>query len=230
MILQNLVLRHAIQKVQCLNKNDMLRIFANIGNLILICNLILFIRDFRFQNKGFKIFTFYLGIIFSIQLGSKILVNLHYQNLYLSHFYFIGQFIMLSFFYKNLFKEALQKRMVNIGFVFCLLVLGIQYGLAPSLLFKFNLFEIFITSFLLIIYAAFHFYNMLNSKKEFYYINMGVLLYLFGSIVLFLAGNLMATLSPKINKIPWILNAILFIVYQIFIFVEWRKSCHKVTR
>lgn len=227
MILQNLVLRHAIQKVQCLNKNDMLRIFANIGNLILICNLILFIRDFRFQNKGFKIFTLYLGIIFSIQLGSKILVNLHYQNLYLSHFYFIGQFIMLSFFYKNLFKEALQKRMVNIGFVFCLLVLGIQYGLDPSLLFKFNLFEIFITSFLLIIYAAFHFYNMLNSKKEFYYINMGVLLYLFGSIVLFLAGNLMATLSPKINKIPWILNAILFIVYQIFIFVEWRKSNSK---
>jgi hypothetical protein len=205
----------------------MLRIFANIGNLILICNLILFIRDFRFQNKGFKIFTLYLGIIFSIQLGSKILVNLHYQNLYLSHFYFIGQFIMLSFFYKNLFKEALQKRMVNIGFVFCLLVLGIQYGLDPSLLFKFNLFEIFITSFLLIIYAAFHFYNMLNSKKEFYYINMGVLLYLFGSIVLFLAGNLMATLSPKINKIPWILNAILFIVYQIFIFVEWRKSNSK---
>jgi hypothetical protein len=205
----------------------MLRIFANIGNLILICNLILFIRDFRFQNKGFKIFTLYLGIIFSIQLGSKILVNLHYQNLYLSHFYFIGQFIMLSFFYKNLFKEELQKRMVNIGFVFCLLVLGIQYGLDPSLLFKFNLFEIFITSFLLIIYAAFHFYNMLNSKKEFYYINMGVLLYLFGSIVLFLAGNLMATLSPKINKIPWILNAILFIVYQIFIFVEWRKSNSK---
>lgn len=202
----------------------MLKIFANIGNLILICNLILFIKDFRFQNKEFKIFTFYLAIILSIQLGSKILVNLHYQNLYLSHFYFIGQFIMLSIFYKNLFKETFQKRIVNIGFISCLLLLGIQYGLNPSLFFKFNLFEIFITSFLLIIYAVFHFYNMLNSKKEFYYINMGILLYLFGSTILFLVGNLMTSLSPKLNKFPWILNAILFIVYQVFIIIEWKKS------
>lgn len=205
----------------------MLRIFANIGNLILIFNLILFIKDFRFQNKEFKIFTFYLGIIFSIQLGSKILVNYHYQNLFMSHFYFIGQFIMLSIFYKNLFKDEFQKRMVNIGFISCLLLLVIQYGLTPSLFFKFNLFEIFVTSFLLIIYAAFHFYNMLNSKKEFYYINMGVLLYLFGSTILFLVGNLMTSLSPKLNKIPWILNAILFIVYQVFILVEWKKSNSK---
>lgn len=202
----------------------MLRVFANIGNLILICNLILFIRDFRFQSKAFKIFTFYLGIILGIQMGSKLMVYLHYQNLYLSHFYFVGQFIMLSLFYRNLFKDSFQKRMVNIGFICCGLLLAIQYALDPGLFFKFNLFEIFITSLLLIVYAAFHFYNMLNAKKEFYYINMGVLLYLFGSTVLFLAGNLMPEISPSLNKIPWIANAILFIVYQIFIFVEWKKS------
>jgi positive regulator of sigma E activity len=68
---------------------------------------------------------------------------------------------------------------------------------------------------------------MLNEKKEFYYINMGVLIYLFGSTILFLVGNLTIVLSPRMNKITWILNSILYIVYQIFILVEWKKSFSK---
>jgi hypothetical protein len=68
---------------------------------------------------------------------------------------------------------------------------------------------------------------MLNEKKEFYFINMGILFYLFGSTILFLVGNLTIALSPKMNKITWILNSILYILYQIFILVEWKKSFSK---
>jgi hypothetical protein len=108
-----------------------------------------------------------------------------------------------------------------------LLILGIRYGYDTSLFFKFNLFEIFITSFLLIIFTTFHFYNQLNAKKEFYYINIGIFLYLFGNTILFLVGNMVVTLSSKMGKLTWILNAFLYIIYQVFILVEWKKSFSK---
>jgi hypothetical protein len=139
---------------------------ANIGYLILLINLILFILGFPNQGKAYKIFTWYTGIMFIIQISSNILNSLKINNLFLSHFYFVGQFILLSFFYFVLLKGNYQKNIVKIGMLFGLSVLGIQYGYDTSLFFKFNLFEIFITSILLIIYATFHFYNMLNEKKR----------------------------------------------------------------
>jgi hypothetical protein len=203
------------------------QILAYIGYIFLLLNLILFFLSFSKQGKAYKIFILYLGIIFVVQILAKIYSAQNINNLFLSHFYFIGQFVLLSLFFKTLLKEKYQKNIVKAGLTLGLLTLGIQYWLDPSLFLKFNLFEIFITSFLLIIYSTFHFYNMLNEKKEFYYINMGILLYLFGSTILFLAGNLIVTLSSKMNKWTWILNSFLYIIYQLFILVEWKKSFSK---
>jgi positive regulator of sigma E activity len=68
---------------------------------------------------------------------------------------------------------------------------------------------------------------MLNEKKEFYYVNVGLLIYLLGSTILFLVGNLTAILSPKMSLFTWILNALLIIINQFFILIEWKKSFYK---
>ncbi|WP_240723450.1 hypothetical protein [Flavobacterium sp. GT3P67] len=166
----------------------------------------------------------YLGLVFVVQIWAEILIQQKCNNLFLSHFYFVGQFVILSLFYEKILKEEYQKRIVKIGFIIGLLVLAIQYSTDVSLFIKFNLFEIFLTSFILIVFASFHFYNLLNEKKEFYYINMGILMYLCGSTILFLTGNLAIMLHSKFNKMPWILNSFLYIIYQVFILVEWKKS------
>ena len=101
------------------------------------------------------------------------------------------------------------------------------FAVYPNLFFEFNLFEIFITSFPIIIYSTFYLYNLLNKKKDFYYINLGLLIYLFGSTVLFLVGNLVAKLDNNLNDIPWILNSVLYIMYQIFILAEWKINFSK---
>ena len=69
----------------------------------------------------------------------------------------------------------------------------------------------------------FHFYNILNEKKKYYYINTGILLYLFGSTVLFISGNIISRLDLAPTKIIWMLNSVLYIVYQIFILLEWKE-------
>ncbi len=204
-----------------------LEILADLGYLLLLLNAILFSIAFFRREKGYRIFAIYLWTICLIQIVSKILHFIKFNNLFLSHFYFITQFILLSFFYLNLNFNNFQRRIVKIGFVFCLIALTIQYTTNPNVFFEFNLFEIFITSFLLIVYATFYLYNLLNIKKEFYYINFGILTYLFGSTVLFLAGNLVAKMKPEFNDVPWILNSILYVFYQILILLEFKVSFYK---
>lgn len=205
----------------------MLDLFIKIGYLVLGLNFVVFAMCFSNQGKAFRIFTVYIAVIGVIQIASRVLSSLGMGNLFLSHFYFIAQFIILSFFYLELLKEKYQRKIIKLTLILVLSFLGIQYTINPKLFFEFNLFEIFITSFSIIIFSAFHFYNMLNEKKEFYYINMGILLYLFGSTILFLVGNLTVTLSREFTKIPWILNALFYVFYQLFVLYEWKKSFSK---
>lgn len=205
----------------------MIDIIAYIGYFILLINLVLFINGFPNQGKAYKIFILYLVIIFCIQISGSVLAYHKANNLFLSHFYFIGQFVLLSFFFLAVLKKESQKKIVKIGLALGLLTLAIQYSSDTNLFYKFNLFEIFITSFLLIVYATIHLFNMLGEEKKFYYITLGLLIYLYGSTGLFLTGNLMEKISPSLNKIIWILNVILYAVYQLFILVEWKKNYYK---
>lgn len=200
------------------------KIFTNVGYVLLLINCILFLKGFSKNGKPFKIFTFYCLAMFAVQMSAAILVKLQINNLFLSHFYFILQFLILSLFYHVLLKEEFQRRIIVFTLIGCLSVLSIQYVYDPSLFYRFNLLEIFITSLPIIVYATFHLYNMLNEKKEFYYINMGLMFYLFGSTIVFLTANLLISWHSKIPfRYIFDLNVYLYVVYQLFILYESRK-------
>ena len=128
-------------------------IIADLGYFILLINTVLFTKGFSVNGKAFRIFTAYLIVMFLIQITVSTLQYFSIDNLFLSHFYFTLQFVLLSIFYLNLSFNKLQSKIVKIGFVICLSALTVQYTIDSSLLLQFNLFEIFITSFLLIIYT-----------------------------------------------------------------------------
>lgn len=200
-----------------------IEILAYLGIFILIVNFILFFKSSFKQEKAFKVFTFYLMVMVIIQIITSVFQAMQKNNLFLSHFYFVLQFLILSYFYLQIVKTGFQKNAVKIMVPLCLTVLAIQYYFDQALFFKFNLFEIFITSFLIIIFSMFHLYNILNEKKYYYYISIGVLVYLFGSTFLFITGNLMTTLSTDLRSMVWIINNVLYLFYQIFIFVEFKQ-------
>jgi hypothetical protein len=195
-------------------------VFINIGLSLLAINSILLVKGFSTNGKPFKIFTGYSVAMCLVQLTSLVIVKIGMYNLFMSHFYFIFQFLFLSTFYYHLLKDTFQKNIIISSVILCALVLGIQYALDWSLFHKFNLLEIFITSLSLIIYSSFHLYNLLNEKKEYYYINVGLLIYLFGSTVVFLTANLLLSLKSDAFKSINQLNVYLYIVYQLFIMYE----------
>ena len=201
----------------------MFKIFENIANLLLFINFILFILRYNKENKAYRIYTIYLGIIVAIQIALKSFIYFGYENLILSHAYFCGQFIMLSLFYLELLKEKYQQQIIkwNLGITISVVVLS--FSLNPSSLFNYNPIEILFTSISLLVYSTFHFYNMLSNKKEFYYISCGILIYLFGSTVTFLPRNLHYKFDFSFDNILQSLNVGLYIIYLIFIFIEWYK-------
>lgn len=199
------------------------KIFKYIPIILLIINFILFFSQFKKENKAYRIYTIYLGLIVSIELSSRILIANGYQNLMLSHLYFTGQFIMLSLFYLQLLKENYQKKIIRYNLILIPLLLLVNFSIFPSQLHEFSMVEILLTSVSIISYSTFHFYNMLSNKKEFYLINCGILIYLFGSTVTFLPRNLHVTYGKSLSIVLTILNILLYIVYLVFIFLEWRQ-------
>jgi len=203
---------------------DSLEYFLNFGHIFLIVNTILFFKSYRNNSIAFKIFAYYLSVILIIQLTTKYLRFHKITNIYLSHYYFIGQFIFLSLFFKQLLTKELQKKIITFGLFIVLISLGIYYIIYPSNYYKFNIFEIIITSVPLLVYSFFFFIQKIeDADKKYIYIVSGFFLYLLCSTLLFTTGNIKA----EIKKIIWHTNAILYMVYQVLIFIEWYKNFRK---
>ena len=197
------------------------------GYFILVINVGLYSFSFFRKEKANVFFMLYLMFSLLVQFGMEFLYHLKMNNLLLMNLFFIGQMVLLGLFYRSLYKQEIQKKFVLITLCFVLLILVARIVYDPGLQFKFNLFQITITSLLTVVFALIHFYNMITENKQYYYLTIGVIGYMFGSTVLFLIGNLTIGLSDDIKYLSWRLNAFLFIVYYFFILFEWIKSFSK---
>lgn len=195
--------------------------------LILVVNVGLYSFSFFRKEKANIFLLLYLIFSLLMQLGMEFLYHLKMNNLLLMNFSFLQQMVFLGLFYRSLYKLDIQKKFVSISLVLVLFVLIARLFFDPDLLFKFNLAQITITSLLTVVFALIHFYNMITENKQYYYLTIGVIGYMFGSTVLFLLGNLTIGLGDDFKYLSWRLNAFLVIVYYLFILFEWIKSFSK---
>lgn len=196
--------------------------------LILLINLILYSYSFFRKEKANVFFVSYLAFSFVLQISMEVIYFLGLNNLFLVNIFFIGQMILLGLFYNSLFYLKAQKTFVKTTLVTALAILSIQFITDSSQFLKFNLFEITLTSLLIVVFALLHFYNMLTENKKYYYVSIGIVFYLLASTVLFLVGNLSSGLSNDLKFLSWQLNAFLLIIYYLIILFEWIKSFSKI--
>ncbi|WP_055447563.1 hypothetical protein [Lacinutrix mariniflava] len=205
-------------------------LFKNLGVLLLLINAILYSYTYykTKKNTALAYFATYLILTFCILSLSIIIVEYFgvKNNLFLSHFYFLFQFIFLSLFYKCLFTKK-QKNWVNIIFGLVALVLSIQYFNNSSLFTKFNLLEILLTSLPLVLYSIIHLYNSLGRTRKYMYINSAVLIYLSVSALIFILANLIITIDDALSINVWFLNKVFYVGYLILILIEWKTSLWK---
>jgi hypothetical protein len=194
------------------------------GHALLLINALLYIKSYRKNSVAFNIFTFYLSFILIIQLITSYKGYFKENNIYLSHYYFIGQFVLLSLLFKKILKKRVLQKVITIILIFTLIALSVFYIIYPSSYYQFNIFEILLTSIPLILFCFLFFIQTIDgSDKKFIYIISGFFLYVLCSTLLFSAGNL----EKDTRNIIWWTNSILYLVYQLLIFVEWYKHLKK---
>lgn len=198
-----------------------------LGYFTLTIDLILYTYSFFREKKANVFFVSYLAFSFLMQFSMETLYHLRMNNLFLVNIFIIGQMILLGLFYNSIFSLKSQKRFVLISVGVALLILAVQFIMDWNQFLRFNLFEITLTSLLVVIFALIHFYNMLTESKIYYYVSIGVVFYLLASTVLFLIGNLTHNLSDEFKFLSWQLNSVLLVMYYGFILYEWKKSFSK---
>ncbi|OIQ16965.1 MAG: hypothetical protein BM557_09090 [Flavobacterium sp. MedPE-SWcel] len=149
-----------------------------------------------------------------------------YNNHFLSNYYLLFRFVLLSFFFYYAINRVKRKtgELIKYTSLTTIIALIVQYSIYPELYHNFNSLGFLITSSLLVIYAVFYLYEMLSKKLPFHYTTVGILLYMLSSTVIFASATLTVSFNDEINMYIWKLNAFLFIVYQLLILWEWKVT------
>lgn len=191
---------------------------------ILVLNLSLYAISFFKKEKVNGFFLIFLLFVTIIQLSMEALYHLHKNNLFLMNLYFIGQMFLMGLFYGSLTCMKVQKRIIYSTTALVLTGIGIQSWFDYEQFFQYNLFVIVITNLSVIVFAIFHLYNMLSSEKKYYYVTIGLLMYLLATTMVFVVGNINAKLNNEVKFMLWTFNSILVVLYYLFILYEWKVS------
>ena len=193
---------------------------------VLVINSIIYpIASLKIKNLSFSIICYYLIYMLSIEIMLKYgeIIGLG-SNLFFSHNFFIGQFLIASGFFYTTIRNRLVKKMI--AGITLLIVIGlfIHYYLDISEYFNMNTNEAGATSIPLMIYCIIFFTEQFTtSNREFVYFVSGFFSYLCSGLIFFFLRDAIATFGT----VAWILSIFSYAVFMILIFVEWYKNFRK---
>ena len=174
--------------------------------------------------KHFKLFTIYIGITFIFELISFITSLRKESNLWLIHLYTLTEFILLGLFYKSVLKRP---QWLNQNFKLILLVgsvLVIANTLFLQPITQFNSYAETMENIILIGFSISLFFHIINEESELYqskalkWINSGILLYLSGSLFIFLFSQYSMDILPDhFLHYLWLFNLILNLIFKVII-------------
>lgn len=203
----------------------LLKLLSQAGLVLLCINVILYLKGFSKNGKAYTFFSLYLMGICIIQLVMDFLASRYYKNHFLSTYYLLVQFILLSLFFNRLFQPINKRKALAINIISVAVALGlaVQYAFYPDMFYTFNSAGFLVTSVVLVIYSVLYLYELLSKKLIFYYVTAGIFLYLISSALIFASAAAIVTLHDSLYMYIWKTNAALFIVYQLLITWEWKQ-------
>jgi len=199
--------------------------FSTFGLILLFANVICFLTTKKYfkTNKLYMSLVLYLIVYFLIELICNILGYLQpNSNIFVSHFAFNIQYLILSLFFYQLLKTKLLKKIIISLFVIFLIINSLCYINDSNLFWEFNLFEIAYISFVTIGFTLVHLYQSLGEAKSYFYFTIGVSTYMLTSCLIFLTGNIELVFIEEPYIDIWVFNSGFFILYQILIYKEWK--------
>ncbi|CAM3767090.1 hypothetical protein FSS13T_00020 [Flavobacterium saliperosum S13] len=194
-----------------------------IGLFLLLRNVLLFALGLKEKNKKEQLITVYLTLLFVVELFCHIIGWTNPgNNLFLSHYYFNSQFIILSVVFYQLLENKIFRKIILFNLFAISGAVLYSYIEDPSLYYRFNIIEVSLTSAALSLYSILYLIKTLRQSESFYYFNTGLLLYLTNSLFIFLSGNTETVFIEDPYIDIWIFNSLFYILYQAFIYKNWK--------
>jgi hypothetical protein len=196
-----------------------------VGLFLLILNALLFCLKIKDKESSYKLLTAFL----ILDAFSEIICNVTGitnpgTNLILSHAHYHLHFIFFSLIYYNLLSVKFKKPMI-VTAIILYLSLAYFYAANPQMVYNISPQETLAISIILILYALVYLFETLGKQKRYYYLSLGLILYLTCSSIVFFAGTLNEELilfeRPYVDV--WVFNSLFFIIYQLLIFKEWKR-------
>lgn len=201
---------------------SLLVVFSHTSTILLALNAILYSKHLNSKDLVYKYFAIYLILMAINQITNTTLFVMEKRTFFLFNTYLIAQFLMLSLFYYEMFKVKKQRKFILIVMFIISIILGVQYIWTPDLFFNYNIIGIITTSTILISYAiTYFFYHIGDKELKLYLVNSGLLIYLLGTILIFSIANVGLQLERDLERALWILNAFIYLVFQIIIMTQW---------
>lgn len=191
----------------------------------IIISLVYCIGFAKNKSKAYRVFTLYLTYIAIIQILLFIYAIQSFNSIFLFHFYFIGQFLFLSYFYYLLLKSKWVLALIGL----CSLILSYTYLKNPGIYNEYHSFGAVLTHSLMVIFALVYYYRSLSEKSDFIYVNSAILIYFLSSSLYYASSNLVLKLGlPKdTQRYIGLINDGLYMVFLILVYIEWHKNYRK---
>ncbi len=203
-------------------------------SILTVINVILYLFSWisRKPSRTIQLLALYVISLSISHFTMDYLRSKGINNLFVGHYHFGSQFLLLGLFYRSLFKPK-QKKWVSITMVSVFAVFIGYYLVKPDKYADFNIIDVFITTVPLIFFSIAHLYNMLTAPRRFFIINAGILIYLTTSALIFFLGTyfhsdeeLLGINDETVSNI-WFINSVIYVIYLIFITIEWKSSIYK---
>lgn len=209
-------------------------LITNSTELILLINIVLSLV-YRLKDWPLlKYFTWLLFFSLIVQVIAKIMWLQRINNLPLLHLYTLGEFLLISLFYHQMFKQNL----IWVKNIRWFMAIVLALILTNSIFFQpitvFNTNAKTLTQVIYIGYAVGFFLNATHHQTELYHnvlktINSAILLYYTGSLFIFMFSNVLLGLEQRHNLF-WVANAVLYLIFQLLVFTAiWQFRQTKST-
>lgn len=189
---------------------------------------------YKKADRALKLFCIYIIFSTIVLLTGLVLSLNHTNNMVLLHIYSPVGFALLSLFYKQLLKKAINKELLPV-LALIFVVFSIVNSIFFQSVFTFNSNVLTVQSILIIILTLFTFLVSLNKSgislviktnlNALGWINAGLLLYHTSTLlVLYLSNYIAKYYSFEFNVYIWYLNSAAFIImYSCFIIGLWKQ-------
>lgn len=197
--------------------------FGDFAVVFLAVSSLICIYKFKKLDEPLRNLSYFLFWNLVIEIIARIISEYYENNLPLLHLYTLGEFILLSFFYKKMLEKPIISQNKFLYFILGGSVFIILNSLFYQNIYGFNSIAKTFVQVIVIIYSVLYFYHLTEDqslsnlkKKGWRLINSAMMIYYSGSLFVFMFGQITLN-NSDVYMVFWVFNAVLNLVFQIMI-------------